>query len=180
MGRHDVSNPASATPASLFPNDFSSSNAREKPAREKALTETERQVDELEHQLAQFRQDYDFMKFRLDQTNPAGNLDHSYQSRRVQIKLACWPHSALDLHGPHGWDSDPSSLSQILCLRRVNTRDNCCAWAISPHNDIECYLGVSETEPRKVEIQRGRRSDDQHWFIGLNSQKTGYRCVFLK
>ena len=228
MARHDVSSPARATPASLFPNDFSSKNALEKLAQASAMEAAKRkkaddeaaelarlrtayltleaqtkalesekapkdiqmaalrrQVGEMEHQLVQFRQDFDLMKIRLLETDNRINLDPSYHDRRVQIRLACWPHSALDLRGPHGWECDPISPSQVLRLHKVNLSDKASPWTIASVHGEQCYLGLNEMSPHKVETQRGRRLDGeykgmlQQWWIGLNKLKTGYRCVFL-
>ncbi|KAJ9150957.1 hypothetical protein NKR19_g5133 [Coniochaeta hoffmannii] len=247
MARHDVFNPAKASPTSIFPNDFSSKNALEKLAqaeaieaakKKKAADETEelarfrtayptleaqkraletqksslesqktmleaqkaalelqktqketdiatlqRQAGEMEKQLFQWRQDIDLMKIRLNQPTNRFNLEHSYHDKIVQVRLACWPHSALDFGGPHGWEYHDDFTWQWLRLRRVEPQNNDSAWTIS-HYSEDLYLGLSESD-HKVECQRGRRLDGdfkgrQEWFIGLNNIKTGYMFVIAE
>ena len=161
----------------------------EKAPKEIQMAALRRQVGEMEHQLVQFRQDFDLMKIRLKQHIPACNLDTSYYDRRVQIRLACWPHSAIDLRDSlngclYGWECDPSAPSQALCLKRVDVNDPNSSWTISLHGG-KPHLGVNENGSSKIESQWGRILDGQfkgllqEWYIGLNSQKTGYMCVFL-
>ncbi len=231
MARHDVSSPARATPASLFPNDFSSKNtvekrvqadaieaAKRKKADEEAaelarlrtayprleaqtkaleserapkdieLAVLRRQVGEMEHQLVQFRQDYDIMRTRLKQRD----LDPSYAGKRIQIRLACWPHSAIELRDnpdgrAYGGECDPSARSQALRLKRVNVIDPNSAWTISLYDgsldDGNFHLGLHSTSAPEVESQLGRNLDGpykgnlQEWIFSINSQMTGYTCV---
>ncbi|KAK4169841.1 hypothetical protein QBC43DRAFT_283406 [Cladorrhinum sp. PSN259] len=146
----------------------------EKKQKEAEIATLKLQMGEMENQLFQFRQDIDLMKIRLNQPDSRYNLEHSYHDKPVMIRLACWPHTALDFGAPHGWEYNTTFQWQWLRLRRVDGQNNNSAWTITNDNG-ELFLAVSD-DGTKIETQRGRRqSTRQEWWIGMNAAKTGYR-----